>query len=129
MQAAETEIQRVSLSDSFVSLRRYRIWCRSSPVHCTLHAACRHNGTVANSAWQVTTNGLLSYMYTVYFVMAKNNTWIDEFLTQDLLSVMTAKAQKTVKNLALFIFGGKPPSPWHPPPMGTTSGCFNLFYI
>jgi len=25
MQTAETEIQRVSLSDSFVSLRRYRI--------------------------------------------------------------------------------------------------------
>jgi len=46
MQAADTEIQRVSLSDSFVSLRRYRIWCWFSgwAVRCTLHAACRHNG-------------------------------------------------------------------------------------
>jgi len=57
MQAAELELQRVfvSLSDSFVSLRHYHIWCWSSgwAVHCTLHAACRHNGTVANSAWRV----------------------------------------------------------------------------
>ena len=85
MQAAETEIQRVcvSFSDSFVSLRNYRILMlvQSSPVHCTLHAACRHNGTVANSAWRVTTNGLRSY--TGYWVMAMNNTRIDEFLTQD----------------------------------------------
>jgi len=65
MQAVEIERQRVfvSLKDSFVSLHHYRIWCWSSgwAVHCTLHAACRHNGTVANSAWRVTTNGLLSY--------------------------------------------------------------------
>jgi len=43
MQAAETEIQGVSLSDSLVPLRCHRIWCWSSgwAVHCTLHAACR----------------------------------------------------------------------------------------
>jgi len=44
MQAAEIELQRffVSLSDSFVSLRHYRIWCWSSgwAVHCTVAARC-----------------------------------------------------------------------------------------